>query len=257
MHDRVERAARTLWQANRARARFENLADDLAPASVAEAYDMQAAYQRLAEPALGPVAGMKIATTTKVMQTLMGIDHPCGGGILARTVHASPATIRRADHTNVRAEFEVAVRLGSPLDGAADITRAAAMAAVSDIAPAFELIDDRHAVYRETRATSLIVENAWNAGVVLGAWQAFDPGAGLGDIEGIATIDGAEAGRGRPDDPFGALAWLANLARSRGRPLAAGMFVITGSLIPTLDMPAGAGFAFRLGPWGEARMRVV
>ncbi len=40
------------------------------------------------------------------------------------------------------------------------------MAAVSEIAPAFEIIEDRRAVYRETRATSLIADNAWSGGVV-------------------------------------------------------------------------------------------
>ena len=34
---------------------------------------------------------MKIATTTKVMQELMGIDRPTSGMIFARRIHASPA----------------------------------------------------------------------------------------------------------------------------------------------------------------------
>ena len=83
------------------------------------------------------------------------------------------------------------------------------MAAPSDVAPAFEIIEDRRAVYRETRAATLIADNAWNGGVVVGAWPPFDPARGLGDVEGALTINGVEQGRGRPDDPFGALAWLA------------------------------------------------
>jgi 2-keto-4-pentenoate hydratase len=55
---------------------------------------------------LGPVAGRKIATT-KVMQQLMGIDHPCGGLIFASRIHR-PATIRKADYVNVRIECELA-----------------------------------------------------------------------------------------------------------------------------------------------------
>ena len=40
---------------------------------------------------------------------------------------------------------------------------------------------------------------------------------------------------------MGALAWVANLAADRGRPMTAGMVVITGSVITTVDIaPASA-----------------
>ena len=53
---------------------------------------------------------------------------------------------------------------------------------------------------------------------------------------------------------MGALAWVANLAASRGRPLKAGMVVITGSVIPTLPIAPGETFAFALGPFGAVTM---
>src|SRR5262245_25343559 len=111
----ADAAARFIDEAHGARARYENLPDAIAPASVAEAYAAQAALCRLWTPRLGPVAGLKIATTTKVMQQLMGIDHPCMGTIFSSRVHASPATIRKADYINVRVECELAVRLARDL----------------------------------------------------------------------------------------------------------------------------------------------
>ncbi len=250
---KADDAAEFLWRAHRERLPFANLSGALAPDSIDEAYEIQEAFHRLLIPAFGPIAGVKIATTTKVMQALMGIDHPCGGAIFASRVFASPAAFDRAPYMNPRGECEIAVRLGRDLTGA-NISAEDATAAVSDIAPAFEIIEDRKANYRDTRGTSLIADNAWNGGVVTGAWKPFDAGRGLGDVEGVLTIDGVEQGRGKPDDPFGALAWLANLCVTRGRPIRKGMLVITGSLIPTFDLAPGADVRFSLGEWGEARV---
>ena len=66
--------AQWMWEARQRRLPYCNLPDELRPASIAEAYAAQEAYYRLAEPVYGAVAGAKIATTTKVMQQLMGID---------------------------------------------------------------------------------------------------------------------------------------------------------------------------------------
>ena len=104
------------------------------------------------------------------MQQLMGIDHPCGGAIFARTIHASPATLRAADFVNLRIESEIALQLGADLPASgAPWTRETVAPAVAGAMPAFELIEDRNADYAHTEAASLIVENCWNGGVVIGA----------------------------------------------------------------------------------------
>ncbi len=108
-------AARFLDEAHRARARYQNLPEAIAPRNFDDAYAAQEALCALWEPRLGPIAGRKIAVTTKVMQELMGIDHPCGGTIFSSRVHNSPATIAKADYVNVRVECELAVRLGRDL----------------------------------------------------------------------------------------------------------------------------------------------
>src|SRR5690348_17779272 len=98
-------AALYLFDAHRARADYCNLPPGIAPRTIADAYAAQAALAPLLEAQFGPVAGLKIATTTKVMQALMGIDHPCGGLIFARRIHASPARIRLADHVHLMVEI--------------------------------------------------------------------------------------------------------------------------------------------------------
>ena len=67
----IDAMARYMWDARRARQKHANLPAALHPGSIAEAYQAQEAYCRLAEPVYGPVAGVKVATTTKVMQELM------------------------------------------------------------------------------------------------------------------------------------------------------------------------------------------
>ena len=124
-------------------------------------------------------------------------------------------------------------------------TREEVRAAVAEVMPAFELIEDRNADYKSSKAHSLICDNAWNAGIVLGTPRKVPANVELNGLAGnLTTASGRHSGK--TDDPMGALAWIANLASSRGKPLAAGQVVITGSLIPTLPITAGETFDFEI-----------
>jgi 2-keto-4-pentenoate hydratase len=241
------KAATFVADAHRNRAAYRNLPDDIAPKTIADAYAAQEELRKLWEPSLGPVAGLKIATTTKVMQQLMGIDHPCGGMIYAKRIQASPARLHKADFMNVVVECELAVRLAKDLPKSeVPYTRDMVRAAIGAVMPAFELIEDRHAVYKETSAASLIADNAWNGGIVLGPEHPLPAALELDGLAGVLEIDGKESKKGKTDDPLGALAWVANLAVERGRPMTAGMVVITGSCIPTLPIADGQTFSFSI-----------
>ena len=248
-------AARAIAEAHRTRTRYDNLSGALKPPSIADAYRVQEALAALWTPMLGPVAGLKIATTTKVMQQLMGIDHPCGGMIYASTIHSSPARIEAAKFMHMVVECELAVQLGADLPArATPYTRDEVRAAVGTVMPAFELIEDRHAVYKSTEATSLIADNAWNGGIVLGTPITPSSTLDLDTIAGRLSINGTVAHSGLTDDPMGALAWVANLAVQRGRPMTKGMVVITGSVIATLPIAVGDRFSFELEGLGKVEM---
>jgi 2-keto-4-pentenoate hydratase len=255
--DRSNAMAQWMWDARRQRLPYRNLPDELRPASIAEAYAAQEVYYRLAEPLYGAVAGAKIGTTTKVMQQLMGIPHPCGGAIFARTIHASPARLRIADFVNLRLESEIALKLGADLPASgAPWTREGVAPAVAGAMPAFELIEDRNADYAHTEAASLIVENCWNGGVVVGAPKPASCAALVG-ITGRLTVGGKPVGEGAAEDPCATLAWLANNFAERGRDLKAGMVVITGSLIPTVSIASGQRAVFTVDGLGEIAMEAV
>ena len=252
----LQAMAQWMWEARARRLPYRNLPDDLRPASIAEAYAAQEAYYRLAEPTYGAVAGAKIAATTKVMQRLMGINHPCGGAIFSRTIHAAPAKLRAADFVNLRIESEIALKLGADLPASgAPWTRARVAPVVTAALPAFELIEDRNADYAKTEAVSLIVENCWNGGIVIGAPKR----VALDDLVGVAgrlTLGGKPVGEGAAEDPCATLTWLANHVAERGRNLKAGMVVITGSLIPTVSIAPGQRAVFTVEGLGDVAMEV-
>ncbi len=254
---RLRAMAQWMWQARARRLPYRNLPDDLRPTSIAEAYAAQEAYYRLAEPSYGAVAGAKIATTTKVMQQLMGINHPCGGAIFSRTIHRSPAQLRAADFVNLRIESEIALQLGADLPASgAPWTPQTVAPAVAAALPAFELIEDRNADYAKTEALSLIVENCWNGGIVTGTPKRVP----LDDLVGIAgrlTLGGKLIGEGAAEDPCATLAWLANHVAERGRDLKADMIVITGSLIPTVSIGPGQRAEFAVEGLGEVVVDVI
>ena len=255
--DRLSAMAQHMWDARRGRAKYANLPADLKPGSIAEAYRAQEAYHRLAEPVYGPVAGVKVATTTKVMQDLMGITHPCGGAIFARTIHPSPARIAKSDFVNLRVESEIALKLGADMPASkAPWTAESVVPFVAGAMPAYELIEDRNAVYTETNAVSMIVENCWNGGVVIGAPRPIKP-KDIINVTGRQTLNGKQIGAGKSEDPFATLAWLANLLAERRRDLTAGMVVITGSLIPTFSIEPGDRCVFTVDGLGEAVMDVT
>lgn len=247
-------AAQFIADAHKSRAIYQNLPEAIAPSTVDEAYAAQEALRELWTPIYGNLAGLKIATTTKVMQQLMGIDHPCGGMIYEKRVHTSPASIKRGNYVNVVVECELAVRMSKDLPKkASPYRREEVRAAIGSVMPAFELIEDRKAVYKECKAYTLIADNAWNGGIVLGAPVTVPADKELNGLKGKLDM-GKEKREGLTDDPMGALAWLATLASQRNRPLQAGMVVITGSLIPTLPIDVGQRFVFGIEGLGKVEM---
>src|SRR3954467_12896474 len=253
----IDAMAQHMWDARRARRNYANLPEELKPATIAEAYQAQEVYYRLAEPVYGPLGGVKVATTTKVMQQLMGITHPCGGAIFAKTIHASPARIKKSDFVNLRVESEIALKLGQDMPvSRAPWTAESVVPFVAGAMPAYELSEDRNAVYTETNAVSMIVENCWNGGVVIGEPNSVTV-KDIVAVSGHQTLNGKPIGPGKAEDPFATLAWLANLLAERGRDLKAGMVVITGSLIPTFSISPGDACVFTVEGLGECVMDVA
>ena len=261
---RIQQAARWLWAERRARRPFTPMPAPLAPRTVDEAYAMQAELQVLMSEIHGPVAGYKIALTTPVMQRMVGFHAPIAGAILARTMHSSPLTLHRTDYVHLGVESEIAVQLGRDLPAAqAPYRRDQVDDAVAAIMPAFELVDDRQADYTQLAAhvLTLITDNAWNAGIILGSplrdWRDID----LAAAHGVMVINGTVVGEGHGRDvlghPFEALRWLVNMLAQQGKSLAQGMIVMTGSIVATKFVNPGDTVGLSVDGLSEVQLSVV
>src|SRR5258707_9633582 len=90
---------------------------------------------------------------------------------------------------------------------------------------------------------SLVADDFFAAGCVLGKPVARSAAPDLLEVVGRALINGVEVGRGTGADvlghPLNALAWLANHLAANGKGLRAGQIVLTGSLVKTVWLNAG------------------
>ncbi len=200
---------------------------------------------------LGPVAGHKIGCTTKVMQEFLRIPNPCAGGVFANTIYQTPATIPHASFLHVGVECEIVVRLAADLIGQnAPFTAQSVSDAVECLMVGMEIVDDRYVDYKSLDTPTLIADDFFDAGCVLGTpvhdWRKLDITA----LMGTTRINGTEVGHGCGADvmghPFNALAWLANSLAQRGRGLRAGEFVFTGSVVETKWLNRGDRVAMEI-----------
>ena len=235
----IRHAASALSAGRLAYERMGLLPSDLRPADEAEAYRVQDDLHALLEDGgMGGPAGHKIGCTTPVMQSFLGIPNPCAGAVFDSTVREVSGSFDfdRLLHPGV--ECEMAVRLGVDLPtGGAPYDRSTVAPAVDAVMAAIELVDDRWVDYKSVDTPTLIADDFFGAGCVLGApvhdWQGLD----LTAVQGSMYINGTSVGSGTGADimghPFEALAWLANSMAGRGRGLREGEFVLLGSLVET------------------------
>jgi 2-keto-4-pentenoate hydratase len=237
-------AANLIAAARASRSALQSLPDDLVPADEAEGYRIQDAVHDLLSLEHGALVGHKIGCTSAVMQQYMQISHPCGGGVFASGVHPSGAVLRHRDFVRVGVECEIAVRLARDLEPSdAPFTSDTAAQAIEAYLPAIEIVDDRYADWRSMGAPTLVADDFFAAGCVLGQPLSRSSAPDLPTLIGRAFINGVEAGRGSGADvlghPHNALAWLANHQAAAGKALRTGEFVLTGSLVQTVWLGAG------------------
>jgi 2-keto-4-pentenoate hydratase len=242
--DDKQNAARTL-----AHQRFSSLPVDLPegmrPRDEAEAYAVQSEANRLlSQMGLGLPAGHKIGCTTPVMQAFLDIHSPCAGDIFTATVLQSGARISRAAYRRLGVECEIAVEILRDIGPSdAPFTRETIAAMVGAAMAGIEIVDDRYLDYRSLGVPTLIADNFFNAGCVLGEpvrdWRKLD----LERLEGRTLINGREVGHGHGamvlGHPLEALVWLANSRAAHGLGLQQGKFVFLGSLVETKWLDAG------------------
>ncbi|MEM7239684.1 MAG: fumarylacetoacetate hydrolase family protein [Pseudomonadota bacterium] len=227
---------------------FHNLGGGLAPRDLDEAYAAQDAFHAIhASGERGRLGGRKIALASKVQQDLCGVDHPIAGGLFESEILTSPAKLDVADYHGLGIEFELAVEIGREISRPGS-DRETIRSQIASIHPAFEMIVDRGANYAALDARTMIVDNAWGAGIVLGPaipdWHNLDIDSLPCRLEWTGE-EPAEAVCGSAD-PLGSLAWVANLITEQGGTIPAGHVVITGSVIKTRYPKGGEDIRYEI-----------
>jgi 2-keto-4-pentenoate hydratase len=227
-----------------------------------DAYALQDAVNgALTGTRLGAVVGHKIGCTTPVMQEFLGIPSPCAGKVFSETVFRGSAAVSRAQYRKLGVECEIVVEIGKDIEpGRQAYTRQSVAAHVEAVMAGIEIVDDRYDDYRALGAYTLIADNFFNAGCVLGTrvtnWHALN----LATLMGHMRINGSEVGRGSGaavmGHPFEALAWLANAYSRRNEGLHRGEFVFLGSLVETKWLNAGDTVTIGIDGLGEVSLSV-
>jgi len=245
------------------RTRFDRFPPHLVPRTERAAYAVQDLLHRyLIEHDWGRLAGHKIGCTTPVMQAYLGIHNPCAGGVFDTTVFHERGTVSQARFLRLGVECEIAVRLRRPLlPEAVPFDRAKVAAAVGSCMAAIEIVEDRYVDYPSLDTPTLIADDFFNAGCVLGKEMThFDP-HDLTSVTATMTINGREVGAGVGTDvlghPLDALVWLANDTAARGSSLGEGEFVVLGSLVQTNWVEAGDEVVIANDPLGEVHATFV
>ena len=259
MKVRTEEAADALMRDHAAKRKIVPFARDYGATDLAGAYAIQAAYVKRLEATLGRRVGYKIGLTSKRMQEMCGVNHPNSGVVFENRLHKSGVALSLSRLGRLGIEFECCARLGTSLPprGKPYMLEEVA-AAVDAVCPAFEIIDDRNSDY-PLDLLSLVADNSWNEGNVLGEFKSTWPD--LGTAKSVLECNGKVIDAGKGSDvlghPFEPLRWLANNLNELGQTLKAGEIVLTGSWVTTRFPKAGEQYRYTIEGIGTVEISIT
>jgi 2-keto-4-pentenoate hydratase len=255
--DRLKKIAQFMLDQHYSKKNFQNLTETLMPSDFDEAYKVQEIFQK--NSGRGELGGFKIALASKIQQELCGIDHPIAGGIFGNEIKSSPSTFDLKNFHGLGLEFEIAVTLSDDLKPEmGPFNKENIRKYIKCLSPAFELIIDRNADYSNIDPLTMITDNAWCSGIVLGKeipnWEKLD----LDTIQSELLWNN-EAPQGamiKDATPLESLAWVSNLFTSMGRTIPKNSVIITGSVIKTRAPESGDHVIYKVGQLSEVEIKV-
>ena len=256
--DRIEKIAQFMLNQHKSQQNFQNLPQTLMPENLEEAYETQKIFQK--NSGRGELGGFKIALASKVQQELCGIDHPIAGGIFANEIKTSPATFELHNFHGLGLEFEIAVTLSDDLKPEmGPFNNQNIRKFIKSLSPAFELIIDRDANYSNINPLSMITDNAWCSGVVLGKELADWTNLDLDTIHSKLFWNDEIPQNAMIKDakPIDSLLWVSNLLTSLGRTIPKNSVIITGSVIKTRAPKKGDSIIYNVGNLSEVEIKII
>jgi 2-keto-4-pentenoate hydratase len=247
--------ARELYAQRAARLDVSPLDAGLTSGGMPSAYAAQDSLFSLLHPDGVRIGGYKIGMGGRTIRAAYGLDQPASGIVASDKVLDSGSTIEADRFLHLAIECEVAVRIGRKRlnDGDAD----SFMESLDGVCAAYEIVDDRNLDYGQIDVFTMVADNGWNAGLVLGPVST-DVHLTREALEGRLSINGRQQFRGVNTDtilPLDAVVWLARHLSSRGRALEPGQWVVTGGLTSCFPT-AGDELVFSAGPLDPVILRV-
>ena len=224
---------------------WPGIKEHLRPKTIEDGYRLQAAVHARLVAAGNARVGWKVGSTSASGQRGFGLREPVYAGLFASGRSPSLADALSRPLTRPSLECEIAVVLRRALDGAdPDMSAVSISDAIGACNIACEIIDNRYGDPMAVGVPSLIADDFFQAGFVLGAentaWRTQD----LAAAEGFIEIDGQRRTGSARDvlSAFDSLRWLAKALARNGLSLHAGDIVLTGTLVtPTpIALPARA-----------------
>ena len=181
------------------------------------------------------VAGWKVGATSRETQKLFGISEPIYGPVFRTSVFHARARVPVKSFPHRILEAELAFRFPEGLPMRSEgYSRNEVVAAADALVPAFETISPRFSAIAVRNVPLLVADFCLNGGAVLGApctnWRAID----LPSCTANLIVDGVVIQRGSGElvlgNPLNVLEWFVSALAQRGKSIAPGQFVMTGTI---------------------------
>lgn len=237
---------------------MEDLPIAIRPDSVARSYILQQSLnQTLTASELGRCVGYKIGCTTTVMQQYLGIEHPCAGSMFESMVRFGEGVFSARDLCRPGVECEIAVQIEKDMPDGIEYSISDCDNYVGVAMASIELVDDRWNDYTKVSTPTLIADNFFSAGCVLGPAVTASSDQ-LQQANGSMMVNGHRIGSGKGADilghPYAALCWLANHLNHQDSMLRAGDYVSLGSVVQTYWLSTGDVVEVDFGPLGRCSL---
>lgn len=236
-----------LYLAHRAAdSQIDTLPEGLAPQSLDEAYQVQAA---VAAKVAGGTSGWKIGMTNRAAMQARGMDVPVYARLFAATTWRDGAACVPAVSGRQMFEAEYVVELDRDLPPG-DYARDELIAAIRAVRPGIEICGSRFSSDGPLNLAVSLADNSFHRGMVVGApldgWQArYLSEPVVLDLDNGQAITGN--GTNVLDDPLIPLTWLASLVLPDGG-LKAGDLIATGAAATVQLTTRAAKAVARFGP---------
>jgi 2-oxopent-4-enoate/cis-2-oxohex-4-enoate hydratase len=225
--------------------------------TIEDAYQLQKHFVGCRIAAGETIVGKKVGATSKIVQTMLGVQQPDFGYLLSAMIFNEGDVVPANSLIQPKAEGEIAFILKRDLIGPG-ITNAAVLAATECVMPCFEIIDSRIKDWK-IKIQDTVADNASCGVFVLGGAAVNPHGLDLAlcgmMLEKNGEIVTTGAGAAALGHPLNAVAWLANTLGPLGIALRAGEVILSGSLAALIPVQAGDNLRVTIGGIGGCSVR--